>query len=440
MTGTSVLVAGLGVTGMAAARHLRAEGRDVVVFDDAPREGAEASAADLGVELVVAPDSEGLAVLVREAEFVVVSPGVPARHPVFALAADAATAVISEIELAFTSARVPIVAVTGTNGKTTVTTMIAAMLEASGLRTVAAGNIGLPLVDAVEQDVDAIVAEVSSFQLEHTVTFRPEVAVWLNLAEDHLDWHPTMAAYAAAKARIWANQRNGDLAIVNAADDAVMAAAAAVPARLETFGRERGDWSAAGGVISGPPGEIVRVAELRRALPHDVDNALAAVAASMAVGARASACASVLSTFTGLPHRVELVGQAGGVQYYDDSKATTPASVLAAMQGFDSVVLIAGGRNKGLDLGGLAQEVSRLRAVVAIGEATPDIERAFEGRIPVITALSMKEAVVRASQAARPGDTVLLSPGCASYDWYSSYAERGDDFAREVRRTALGEP
>ncbi|HMC51595.1 MAG TPA: UDP-N-acetylmuramoyl-L-alanine--D-glutamate ligase, partial [Acidimicrobiales bacterium] len=231
--GERVVVVGLAVTGTAVARRLMAEGKAVVAVDDRPDDAVRRRAADLGVELVEAPSPAELAELAGEADLVVVSPGVPARHPVFALAGRAP--LVSEVELAGRMARAPIVAVTGTNGKTTVTTLVAEMLEASGRRALAAGNIGLPLVDAVRRDVDVLVAEVSSFQLQLTSTFRPRVAVWLNLAEDHLDWHPTMRHYVEAKARVWANQSGADLAVANADDALVWRAAAGAPAALAGF-------------------------------------------------------------------------------------------------------------------------------------------------------------------------------------------------------------
>jgi UDP-N-acetylmuramoylalanine--D-glutamate ligase len=221
--------------------------------------------------------------------------------------------------------------------------------------------------------------------------------------------------------------------VANAADGAVMAAARTVRSRVVTFGTG-GDYTVAGGMLVAPGGEaVVPVDALPRRLPHDLDNALAATAAALACGATTAGCRQALVSFEGLPHRVAPVAEAGGVRWYDDSKATTPASVLAALRGFDSVVLIAGGRNKGLDLGVLAQEAARVRAVVATGEAAPEIVAAFSGLRPVTVAPSMDAAVAAALAAVRPGDAVLLSPGCASFDWYSSYAERGDDFARAVR-------
>ena len=437
MTGRRVVVLGLAVTGAAVARELQAQGMTVVAVDDRPDDALRQRAADLGVELVEAPSPDELARLAGDAGLMVVSPGVPAGHPVFAL--KGRVPVISEVELAGTMARAPIVAVTGTNGKTTVTTLVAAMLEASGRRALAAGNIGLPLVEAARRDVDVLVAEVSSFQLQLTSTFRPRVAVWLNLAEDHLDWHPTMQHYVEAKTRVWANQSGDDLAVANADDPVVWAAAANAPARVVGFstGAETSGYCVVDGELRTPEAEkIAALAELARALPHDLANALAASAAALGAGATLEGCRRALVSFRGLPHRVERVGEAGGVRFYDDSKATTPSAVLAALAGFDSVVLIAGGRNKGLDLGALRAGADRLRAVVAIGEAAPEVESAFAGAVPVQRAASMAEAVSAAAERARPGDAVLLSPGCASFDWYRSYAERGEAFASAV--AALG--
>ncbi|MGI8686520.1 MAG: UDP-N-acetylmuramoyl-L-alanine--D-glutamate ligase [Acidimicrobiales bacterium] len=425
--GTAVVV-GFGITGRAAVRHLVTAGWRVVVVEDSATGATAGEAEALGAVLGTVADVAG-------ADVVVPSPGIGPSHRVYAAARDAGVAVVSEVELAWRAAPAKrYVAVTGTNGKTTVTTLIAAMLAAEGTSVVAAGNIGLPLVTAVAGDAEVVVAEVSSFQLEYTTQFRPDVAVWLNLAPDHLDWHRSMDDYAAAKARIWANQRADDVAVVNADDPVVMAAVAAAPGRVVAFGAgAAADWTVDGGDLRGPQGPVMAVADLPRSLPHDVANVLAAMAAATAAGAGPAACAAGAARIKGLPHRVQLVGEAGGVRYYDDSKATTPASVQAALRGFDSVVLIAGGRNKGLDLRPLADEAHRLRAVVAIGEAAREVEAAFAGAAPVGVATSMADAVRKAAAAARPGDVVLLSPACASYDWYRSYAERGDDFTRHVR-------
>ncbi len=259
------------------------------------------------------------------------------------------------------------------------------------------------------------------------------MGTWLNLAPDHLDWHGDMASYAAAKARLWANAGPDDVAVANVEDPVVLEAARASRARVVTFGLAGGDWRVAGDELVGPHGPLLAVGELARDLPHDRANALAAAATADAAGAAPEAVAAVLRSFRGLPHRITPVGEHGGVRWLDDSKATDPHAAVTAVRGFDSVVLLAGGRNKGLDLSVLAEEAGRLRAVVAIGEAAPEVAAAFAGSaVPVSVATSMDDAVARARAAARPGDVVLLSPGCASYDWYGGYGERGDDFARAV--------
>ena len=252
-----------------------------------------------------------------------------------------------------------------------------------------------------------------------------------------------MEHYAAANARIWDNQGTGDRAVFNADDPVVAARVASAPAGVARIGystKGPAVFSVSGSDLAGPGGEpIMAVEELPRALPHDVSNSLAAAAVAMSAGATPEACREALASTPPLPHRVALVASSGGVAWYDDSKATTPASVLAAVAGFPSVVLIAGGRNKGLDLSVLAAAVPPIRAVVGIGEAGPEVVRAFTGLVPTSLAGSMDAAVDSAAACAVPGDAVLLSPGCASFDWYRSYAARGDDFARIVRhRTNQG--
>lgn len=445
-----ILVVGLGVTGEAVARRLVADG-PVTVVDDRPDSAAFATRAvgleALGVTVVGGPTPERLAGLVAGAELVVPSPGVPEAHPVYGLAARAGVPLHSEIELAGAAAArrgIPLVAVTGTNGKTTVTTVIAEMLSAGGRRALAAGNIGRPLLDAVYDDVDVVVAEVSSFQLRFTETFRPRVAVLLNVAEDHLDWHPSFEDYVAAKARIFARQSGDDLLVFNADDEAVAEVAKTAPARSIAFTlrpEAAGSWRPENDRLLRPDGAtLIAAGDLARSGPHDIANALAAAAAAAELGTANEALHQVLASFSGLPHRVTPVGQSGGVTFVDDSKATNPHAALAALAGFESVVLLAGGRNKGLDLGVLRSEAGRIRAVVAIGEAAGEVEACFAGLRPVRRAGSMAEAVRLGAELAEPGDTVLLSPACASFDWYTSYAARGDDFAREVQALMESRP
>jgi len=409
-------------------------GWEVTVVEDRPSDASRARAAELPVVGVVdAPSDETLMGLVDGADVVVPSPGVPIAHAGIQRALARRVPVWTEFELVSRWSAIPMVAVTGTNGKTTVTTLITSMLTADGRRALAAGNNDVPLVDAIEEDLDVVVVEASSFRLEFTETFHPAVAVWLNFAEDHLDWHPSMAAYAAAKAKIWAAQGPDDVAIVNAEDEVVVQYARHARSKVVSFGLDEGDWRLAGGELLRPDGSVLLpVADLWRSLPSDCANALAAAAAATHAGASVEAIRAALREFRGLPHRLSLVGEHGGVRYYDDSKATDPHAALAAIRSFDSAVLIAGGRNKGLDLSVLASEAGRLRAVVAIGEAAGEIAAAFDGRAPVRAAGSMAEAVAVATDLAEPGDAVVLAPGCASFDWYRNYGERGDDFARAV--------
>jgi UDP-N-acetylmuramoylalanine--D-glutamate ligase len=439
------LVLGLGVTGRAVLRGLVSRGEPAVAVDDRPTDAGRALARELGVDLVEAPDADRLAALVRASGAVVPSPGVPDHHPVFRLAADAGVAVRSEFDLATGWDPRPLLAVTGTDGKTTVVTLVTAMLAASGLRAVAAGNTEVPLVAAIEDpDTEVFVVEASSFRLLHSERFAPSVATWLNLGADHLDAHASLADYEAAKARIWAHQGPDQVAVGNADDPVVARHLATAPARRVTFGltpdadhhvadHHVAHYHVADGHLVVAGGErLLAVEELPRAFPHDLANALAATATALEGGATLDGVRAALRTFRGLPHRVALVGESGGVAYYDDSKATTPHAALAAIGGFESVVLIAGGRNKGLDLGTLRDGAERIRAVVAIGEAADEVAAAFDGVRPVRLAASMDDAVLAASKEARPGDAVLLSPACASFDRYPGYAARGDDFVRAV--------
>ena len=450
----TALVYGLAVAGAATVRALHRRGCDVVAADDTVTPETAALAAELGVELLAAPDDAALADLVAAADLVVPAPGVPESHRLFAAAARAGTPVASEIELAYRWEQEhpggprPMLAVTGTDGKTTTTLLTVAMLEAAGKRAVAAGNTEVPLVSALDLDVDVFVVECTSFRLAWTEQFRGEAAAWLNLAPDHLNWHRSMESYAAAKGRIFTQQRTGDVAIGYAADAEVQRRLSAAPARHVTFGGRAAqadyyirDGQVAGGELVGPGGPIAPVAALRRALPHDLTNGLAAAALVIESGlADAEAAAEALSVFTGPPHRIELVDERDGVAWYNDSKATTPHAAAVAIRSFEHVVLIAGGRNKQLDLAPMAAEPQRVRAVVAIGDAADEVAATFGATgATVLRAPSMPAAVDVAGAAAGPGDVVLLSPGCASFDWYRNYEERGDDF-RAIVRARLAEP
>lgn len=444
-----LLVVGLAATGLAVVEYTRAAGHEVTVIEDTPGAAFAARAhavRALGAEVVERPSAESASTLGRSSDLVVPSPGVHPDHPAIVAADAAGIPVRSEIDLAAARLRArgdapKLVAVTGTNGKTTVTTLVDLVLREAGLRSVTAGNIGRPLIEAAGDDVEVVVAEVSSFQLAFTTSvFAPDVAVLLNVAEDHLDWHGSVDAYAAAKARIFEHQATHGLAVVNADDPVADRIGAGAPGRVARY--SAGDPPAgatAGGAESygvrgemfvGPDGPFAPAPASHA--PHDRGNALAAAIAAMGAGASAEGVAAALDGFGGLPHRVQLVRELGGVRFYDDSKATNPHATAGALRGFESVVLIAGGRNKALDLGVLREFAPRIRTVVAIGDAADEVVAAFEGAAPVTRADSMRDAVAAAARAARSGDVVLLSPACASFDWYENYGARGDDFTREV--------
>jgi UDP-N-acetylmuramoylalanine--D-glutamate ligase len=449
----SVLCVGLAKTGEAVATVLARDGARVTVVEEQPGGDLYAARADLvhqvGARLVERPDEATLDALVDAADLVVPSPGVRPSHHALRRAAQAGIAVRSELDLAaerIAARGVPLVAITGTNGKTTTTDLTARVLERAGRRVVCGGNIGTPLL-ALADDVGSdavVVAEVSSFQLEYTTAvFRPRVAVLLNVAPDHLEWHGTFAAYADAKAKLFAHQRDDDLLVVNFDDEVATALTAghAAPRVFVTLRDNDTDWHVAGGALCTPDGTpIVRLSELRRNLPHDRTNALCATAAAHSLGAPLDAAAAVLRDYEPMPHRVQLVAEHDGIRWYDDSKATNPHAVVRAASAFDSIVLLAGGLNKDLDLGALREVAPRVRAVVAFGAAAGEIEAAFAGARPVVRASSMHDVVRAAAELAQPGDVVLLSPGCASFDMYAGgYTERGDDFAREVR-AVIDEP
>lgn len=426
-----VVVVGYGLHGQAVAGALVRRGHHVAVVDDRPSESAVRHAEGLGLSITVAPEPDELRVMLASATHLLPTPGLPEHHAAFALADELQLAVIGEFDLAGQWDDRPCVAITGTNGKTTVTTMVTEMIVADGRRAVMSGNMELPLVVAIDDPTtDIFVVEASSFRLGHSSTFSPTVATWLNFEPDHLDVHPSLAAYEAAKARIWANLGDAGVAIGSASDETVLRNLPGRP-NDRTFGGT-GDAQVVDGIIVVHGRPVVAVGELARSLPHDVDNALAAALTAIEAGAGDEAVASVLRSFSGLPHRVQLVGEADGVRWYNDSKATTPHAVLAGVGGFAHVVLIAGGRNKGVDLSPLAELAPVLRGVVAIGDDAAEIEAVFAGKARVTVAASMAEAVDAAAAFAVDGDAVVLSPACTSYDWYPNYGARGDDFARIV--------
>jgi len=432
-------VLGLGVAGVAVARALRNRGFPVLMADDHPVASHQALAEAIGADVVSVTDLQRS---VTPCEFLVPAPGVPPHHPVVERALAAGVEVVSEIELAYrwetqrpTGPR-PMLAVTGTDGKTTTTLMLAAVMAAAGHRCAAVGNTEVPLVSA-PHDAEVLVVECSSFRLAHTRDFRPDASVWLNLAPDHLDWHGSLDGYRACKARMWASLTPSDVAVAPADDALITGLARASGGRVVTFGGAVGDYVVRDDALHGPTGRIMSTSAMSRSMRHDVTNALACCAVSIESGlATAEHVAAALASFRHAPHRIEFVAESDGVAWYDDSKATSPHAASVALEAFARIVLIAGGRNKHLDLSSMVRP--SVVAVVAIGSSAGEVEDAFSGHCPVVRATSMEDAVNAAGALASAGDTVLLSPGCTSLDWYSHYGERGDHFARLVRQRLAG--
>ena len=385
------LVYGLAVAGVSTVRALQRHGYEVIAADDEVTEERRSVAADLGVELLDAPDAERLAEVVAGCELVSPAPGIPETHRVIEVAVAAGVEIVSEIELAYrweqqrAGGPRPMLAITGTDGKTTTTLMTVEILRAAGLSTIDAGNTDTPLVDAVDagdgREYDVFVIECTSFRLAWTPSFRPDAGVWLNLAPDHLNWHRSMQTYGDAKAQIWANQRPDDAAIAFTGAPEVMSRLADAPGRHLTFG-DGGDYHvdrrSGGDILMGPKGPIAATSVMRRSLPHDITNALAASALVLESGrADDSAIEQALATFVGPPHRLEHIGSWGGVDWFNDSKATTPHAAAVAIRAFDDIVLIAGGKDKFVDLAEMAVDTSGIKAVIAIGETRDSVAEAF---------------------------------------------------------------
>ena len=440
MSQAPVLLVGFAITNQAVCAQLTERGHAVVAVDDAPDDQACRQAVAMGVDLIERPVREDWPSLVADAREVVPTPGLPESHPSLSAAAAAEVPVISEFDLAQRWDTRPSLAVTGTNGKTTVTLLAAAMLDASGIEVRVAGNTETPLVEAIRDDRPAaFVVEASSFRLGHSQCYRPAVGAWLNFAPDHLDVHASLESYRTAKAAVWGKADEHTISVVNR-DDPVVVAHTPGKGRVVAYGLSEGDYRMGGGALWAESEKLIDIEELYRTQPHELSNQLAAAAVAMAGGAHLDGVRMAMRAWTGLPHRMVLVAERGGVRYYDDSKATTPHAVCAAVRSAGPVVLIAGGRNKGLDLGPLAEVADGVRSVVAIGEAAAEVEKVFARRCPVVIAESMEEALGQAAEMARGGDAVLLSPGCASFDWYGSYAERGDHFSRLVLELIGGLP
>ena len=423
-----VLVLGGAVSGQAAALLARRLGYPVKVFDHNP--AVLPALRDYRLPVTTGTWTPSL---LADVELVITSPGLPEGSEPIRDTQRAGIPLWSELEFSARQLDVPLVAVTGTNGKTTVTRLIAAMLAESGLATVAAGNIGTPLAAVVDQSLDIAVVEASSFQLRFTEQFHPSTAVVLNVAPDHLDWHGSFDRYLQAKARIHRNQTEADVLVYDADDPGAVAAVDQAVARLVPVSGTRRPTGGAG-VVDGrlDLGDVViPLVRVPVSDPAFLLDLAAAGTAALSNGAKPAIVEEIITSFHPDRHRRTLVGSWDGVDWVDDSKATNPHAAVAAASAYPSVVLIAGGRNKGLDLSPLTA-VPSVRHVVAIGEAAAELEESA-GTTPILRAATMKAAVDAAARLARPGDTVLLAPGCASFDMFRSYADRGDSFADAVR-------
>jgi UDP-N-acetylmuramoylalanine--D-glutamate ligase len=440
--GKRVTVVGAARSGIAAAELLVRRGAAVTLTDLRPQIEDEDRLRALGVALELGGH---VARTLAESELVVLSPGVPARQPAIDAARTAGVAVIGELELAFRWLRGKVVAITGTKGKSTTTTLTGRMLEAGGHRVLVGGNIGHALSAQVDDSTEETihVVEVSSFQLEGIETFRPWIAVLLNFSPDHLDRHASVEEYAGAKARIFANQAATDWAVINADDPAALALAEDARARRLLFAMSGG--IAEGIVVSGgaiarrtADGEapLVPLASIRLLGPHLVADVLAAAAVSSLVGVDAGAITRAVEGFSGLEHALEPVLEIAGVRFVNDSKATNIEAARRAIESFgEGTVVIMGGRFKGGDFRDLLDPLASRRAgIVAIGEARPRISEALGGAVPVHEAADLAAAVRTAFALAAPGSTVVLAPACASFDMFKDYVERGRVFKQEVRR------
>lgn len=446
--GDAILIIGAARSGVASAEYLLSIGKQIVISDMNTKlaEDVETQLGHASVSYVWGKQP-GVAAL--QPELIVMSPGVPLSIPPVVKARELGIPVISEPELAFRYSDVPFVAITGTNGKTTTTTLTAFLLEKEGRKVVAGGNIGLPLISQCPQMSanDIVVAEMSSFQLESVDSFCPKVAVVMNLTPDHLDRHKTMEAYAAAKANIFKNQGPEDYLLLNKDDAIVAAMAAGAKSHVYYFSQQEildeGIWLEDGNLVyrldkNGAPQVLIPAAEIGIVGSHNWQNAMAASLAALLMGQQPEIIAERLRAFKGVAHRMEPVATIDGVLYVNDSKGTNPDSTEKALGSYGErpIVLIAGGRNKGSDMAVLVPLMrAHCRGVVLVGEATGDFIDAFArtGYTDYVCADSFEDAVAKAREMAQSGDVVLLSPACASWDMFDNFEQRGDLFKELVK-------
>ena len=440
LTGKRVLVVGLARTGVATSLFSAAYGATVIATDERPESELAETAAQLravGVRLELGGHVDAAFL---DQDLIIVSPGVPAKLPSLELARARGIPVWSEIELAWRFLRGKLVAITGSNGKTTTTALLAHILQASDIPTLVGGNIGTPLLALVERSTDpaVTVAEISSFQLETIDKFRPEIGVLLNLTPDHLDRHGTFEEYASAKMRMFENQLERDMAVLNADDPEITKR---MPAKPHIFWFSRQKRVATGAFLrdneiifrnEGSEAVLARRDQIPLRGEHNVENVLAACAAAYLAGATPAAIANGVRSFSGVEHRLEFAG----VQFYNDSKATNVDAAVKAIAAFPGpLVVILGGKDKGSPYTPLRAWLhDRARLALLIGEAAPKIATDLEGAVEIRQAGTLDRALQLAVEAAQPGDTVLLAPACSSFDQFDNYEQRGRAFKELVAR------
>ncbi len=449
LTGKNILVVGLARTGVALARFLVQAGARVTVTDLAPA----SALAEMRAQLQGLPVTEELGVPepahLERYDLVLPSPGVPPELPWLKKARRRGTPVWGELELAGHFLTRPVIAVSGTNGKTTTTTLVGKFLAAGGLRALVGGNIGTPLISLLNQQsqADCLVLEISSFQLDTAPHFHPQSAALLNITPDHLDRYVDYPAYAASKAGLFRAMDPEEPKVLNF-DDPLVRPLGRGLGKVYYFSAveplTQGAWLADGAIqvrLEANHEHEFPLAEIRLKESHNLENIMAALLLSLAAGARPRACREVLAAFAGLPHRLEWVAAVNGVDFYDDSKGTNVGAVARSLSSFDRpVVLIAGGRDKDSDfslLNNLIRE--RVKALVLLGETKERLARVWEGLAPAYLAADLTDAVARAAALAGPGEVVLLSPACASFDMFRDYAHRGEVFQQAVQEVTLGQ-
>jgi UDP-N-acetylmuramoylalanine--D-glutamate ligase len=425
-----VAVLGAGLSGTAAALLLKAEGAKVTVLDNAEEKNLLKSTIDnlraQGIRVICGPAADEDSTIYQLA---VLSPGIDPAAPLARNFSSRKIEMIGELELGWRSCELPVIAVTGTNGKTTTTELLAQMLNACGQRTIACGNIGKPLSEVAREknSFDVLTVEVSSFQLEMIQTFRPSISLWLNFAPDHLDRYRSVADYRAAKLRIFENQTEDNVAIVNASETLPK-----IRPRQITFSAyaDRADFRLAKGAIVYQNQIVLRLAETKLRGSHNIENLMATLATGVARGLSFQQMVPPLCAYEPRPHRCEFVREVGGVGYVNDSKATNLDAVEKALRAQTKpIVLIAGGKDKGFTFDPLRPLVKeKVRSTILIGEMAESIAGAWSGAVKSEIANSLADAVERAHAIARPGDVVLFSPGTSSFDMFKSYADRGDQF------------